>query len=136
MASQATSGAPFRRNGPWAGGPNRRGLLPSWHVVTHMPRTPPGGPKTYAIGAGGTDCDHESRREMASDAGANRYFRCPDCGGVLVREPPMKGEGTDADLGTVDPAFEDLLEDLEHYHDRNRASVLGRAVAAVKRLVR
>ena len=56
--------------------------------------------------------------------------------GVLVREPPMKSEGTDADLGTVDPAFEDLLEDVEHYHDRNRGSVLGRAVAAVKRLVR
>ena len=101
-----------------------------------MPKRPPGGPKTYAIGAGGTDCDHESRREMGSDAGANRYFRCLDCGGVLVCEPPMTGDGTDADLGTVDPAFEDLLVDLEHYHDRTRGSVLGRAVAAVKRLVR
>ena len=73
---------------------------------------------------------------MASDAGANRYFRCLDCGGVLVLEPPMKTDGTDADLGTVEPAFEDLLEDLEHYHDRKRASVLGRAVAAVRRFLR
>ena len=101
-----------------------------------MPTRPPGGPRTYAIGAGGTDCDHESCREMANDAGANRYFQCLDCGGVLVREPPMTGEGTDADLGTVDPAFEDLLEDLEHYHDRKRTSGLGRAIAAARRLLR
>ena len=101
-----------------------------------MPSRPPGGPKTFAIGAGGTDCDHESRREMGSDAGANRYFRCLDCGGVLVRESPMTGEGTDDDLGTVEPAFEDLLVDLEHYHDRKRASVLGRAGAAVRRFLR
>ena len=73
---------------------------------------------------------------MASDAGGTRYFKCPDCGGVLVREPPMKGDGTDADLGTIDPAFEDLLEDVEHYHDRTRASGLGRPVAAVRRLLR
>ena len=127
---------PGRQEGRALAVTNRRGLFPAWHVVARMPRMPPGGPKTYAIGAGGTDCDHESRREMASDAGANRYFRCLDCGGVLVREPPMKADGPDADLGTVEPAFEDLLEDLTHYHDRTRASVLDRVVAAVRRLLR
>jgi hypothetical protein len=101
-----------------------------------MPRAPPGGPKTYAIGAGHADCDHESLRAMASDAGANRYFRCRDCGGVLVREPPMRSEGVDADLGTIDPEFDDLLDDLDQFHDSRRSSVVGRAVAAVRRLVR
>ena len=101
-----------------------------------MPTTPRGGPKTYAIGVGRGDCDHDSLREMASDAGANRYFRCRDCGGVLVREPPMRSEGTDADLGTIDPEFDEVLADLDHYHDRKRPSAVGRAVAAVRRLVR
>jgi len=49
---------------------------------------------------------------------------------------PLWDDGWDADLGTVDPAFEDLLVDLEHYHDRKRAPVLGPAVAAFRRLFR
>ena len=106
------------------------------HVLSRMPTTPPGGPKTYAIGVGRGDCEHGSLSEMAGDAGANRYFRCRDCGGVLVQEPPMRSEGTDADLGTIDPEFDDLLADLDHYHDRTHSSVVGRTVAAVRRLVR
>jgi hypothetical protein len=46
----------------------------------------------------------------------------------------MKSDGTDADPGSADPEFDDLLTDLEQYHDR-RPSVLGRAVAAARRLV-
>ncbi len=101
-----------------------------------MPSTPPGGPKTYAIGGGRADCEHDALEALATDAGANRYFRCRDCGGVLVREPPMKRDGTDADLGTIDPRFDDLLEDLDRYHDRDDASLVGRTVAAVRRFVR
>ena len=104
-----------------------------------MPTTPEGGPRTYAIGAGGeADCEHDAVDELAGDAGANRYFRCRDCGCVLVREPPMHSEGTDADLGTVDPRMEDLLVDIDHYHERRAggSSVLGRVAGAVRRLLR
>ena len=102
-----------------------------------MPSTPAGGPRTCAIQPGGDpDCDHGAVRELAGDAGANRYFRCRPCGGVLVREAPLQSEGSDADLCTVDPRFEDLLEALDHYHDRRSPSLLSRARTAVRRLLR
>ena len=110
-----------------------------WHVVACMPTMPEGGPRTYAIGAAWDgDCEHDTLERLASDAGANRYFRCRDCGGVLVHEPPMRSEGTDADLGTVDPRMDDLLVDLDHYHERRtgRSSVVGRVAGAVRRLLR
>ena len=113
--------------------------MPLWHVVACMPTTPEGGPRTYAIGtAGDGDCEHDTLERLASDAGANRYFRCRNCGGVLVREPPMRSEGTGADLGTVDPRMDDLLVDLDHYHERRtgRSSVVGRVAGAVRRLLR
>ncbi|WP_254839487.1 hypothetical protein [Natronomonas marina] len=101
-----------------------------------MPSTPEGGPRTYAIAAGDADCEHDALSELGGDAGANRYFRCRSCGGVLVRESPMQSEGTDVDLGTVDPRMDDLLADLDHYHDRQPASPLDRAADALRRLLR
>jgi len=102
-----------------------------------MPSTPESGPRTYAIQAGDdADCSHDDVRQLASDGGANRYFRCRSCGGVLVREAPLQSKGSGADLGTVDPRFEDLLDDLDHYHERRTPSLLTRVTTAVRRLLR
>jgi len=101
-----------------------------------MPSTPPGGPKTFAIGTDAdADCDHDAVTELASDAAANRFFQCEACGGVLVREAPMQSDGTDHDLGAFDPHIEDLLQDLDHYHDDRSPSVLSRAKHTVRRFL-
>lgn len=95
----------------------------------------------YAI-SNESGCDHGEVRHLAQGGDVNRYYRCPDCDGVLIREGgPTPGGGTD-DLGTIDPEMGDLMADLEA-HDGGRrgadrhgpGSLFGRFAAAWRRLV-
>ena len=86
-------------------------------------------------------CDHDEVRHLAQGGDVNRYYRCPDCDGVLVREGGPTPDGGTDDLGTVDPEMGDLMADLEAHHgDRPGSatqpsrSLVGR-VAAWRRLV-
>ena len=91
----------------------------------------------FAVSGDG-DCDHPDARELGADGGTNRYYRCPDCGGVLVEEGPLSPTGGTDDLGTVDPHLDDLLADLEDYHERNGAgptTALDRVFEACRRLL-
>jgi hypothetical protein len=56
----------------------------------------------YAI-QGDADCDHADARGLGFDGGTNRYYRCPDCGAVLVEEDTLSSAGGTDDPGTVDP---------------------------------
>lgn len=79
----------------------------------------------YAIPSGGnaaTECDHAAVHGLGSDGGLNRYFECPNCGSVLVREGAFAyGDGANDDLGEVDPHMGDLLEDIAAHHDGRRS---------------
>lgn len=80
-----------------------------------------GSPQFYAIpgaGAAAVECDHAAVQGLGSDGGMNRYFECPNCGSVLVREAAFPhGDGANDDLGSVDPQLGDLLADIEAHHD-------------------
>lgn len=87
-------------------------------------------------------CDHERVRHLAQGGDVNRYYRCPTCDGVLIRQGgPTPTGGTD-DLGTVDPDLDDLLIDLDHYHRKrgvpkssHASSLASRVIAAWRQLV-
>ncbi|MUV87771.1 hypothetical protein GJ631_14725 [Natronomonas sp. CBA1123] len=111
-----------------------------------MSSTPDPEHRLYAIpGGGDADCDHDAVHELGADGGANRYFECPDCGSVLVREGRRPPEGRSAEgLGTVDPRLGDLLDDIDAYHDGTGSSfapdrpesTLERVTEAWRRLLR
>ncbi len=104
-------------------------------ALSRISPTSADGPKTFLVRAGDdADCAHDDLRQLASDGGANRYFRCRACGGILVREAPLRSEGSDADLGSVDPRLGEVLEDIDDHHERRRPSPLARLAAAVRRL--
>lgn len=79
--------------------------------------------RLYAVpGEGDPDCDHEVVTDIGNDAGANRFYECPDCGSILIREGYLpEGDGSTADLGTVDPRIGDLLDDIDRYHETGSA---------------
>jgi hypothetical protein len=94
-------------------------------LPSHVPSAPVDGPRTFLVRAGDdADCTHDNLRQLASDGGANRTFRCRSCGGVLVRETPLRSGGSDADLGSVDPRLGEVPEDIDGYHERRRPSLL------------
>ena len=90
-------------------------------------------------------CDHDEVRHLAQGGDVNRYYRCPDCDGVLIRDGGPTPEGGTDDLGEIDPEFGDLMADLEAHRPsggsrgstatRGSNSVFGRVVAAWRRLL-
>lgn len=97
--------------------------------------------RLYAIPGQATEdaatCDHASVRELGSDGGANRYLECPSCESVLVREGYLpERERSSDDLGTIDPRLDDLLDDIDAYHDGTGSSfAIQREPTAVSRFV-
>lgn len=111
-----------------------------------MSTSPDGSPQFYAI-PGGADqaCEHDVVNGLGN-GGLNRYFECAACGCVLVRETGIGGTtGATDQLGTVDPNLEDLLEDLEAYHEGRDSpyaparatpeTLLDRFLASLRRLL-
>ena len=64
---------------------------------------------TYRISGSG-DCDHESLFHVGSDSGDNDYFRCDDCGAVIIEE--SKSEPEDKMEPEPDEAEKDAVEKL------------------------
>lgn len=105
------------------------------------------GGRFYAIpdgDAGDPVCDHDAVSGLGGDGGLNGYFECSSCECVLVRDGGgFAGDGATDDLGTVDPRLEDLLEDIEAYHDGRRSpfeaappeTVFDRLAGALRRLI-
>lgn len=80
-------------------------------------------------------CDHREVRHLAAGGDVNRYYRCPECDGVLIREGGPAPSGGSDDLGTVDPRMGDLLEDLEAYHGDGSSSMGSAGRSLSERLV-
>lgn len=111
-----------------------------------MTTSPFGSSQFYAI-PGGADraCEHDVVNGLGS-GGLNRYFECASCGCVLVRETGIaRSTGATDQLGTVDPNLEDLLEDIEAYHEGRDSpyaparsqpeTLLDRVLASLRRLL-
>ena len=86
-------------------------------------------------------CDHERVHHLAQSGDVNRYYRCPDCDGVLIRQGGPTPTGGSDDLGTIDPEMGDIMADLEARNGgrssdaRGSGSVFGRFAAVWRRLV-
>nr|AGF93426.1 hypothetical protein FLSS-25_0027 [uncultured organism] len=47
---------------------------------------------TFFRVAGDKDCEHDSLEYLGSDAGNNEFFRCKECGGIIIKKGKIDKE--------------------------------------------